>query len=245
MEPELGEVCRNVTIPVGKCSAELFDKDGQEGTAYTNLLFRPDAQRDFLKAYLRVQYYAFRIKSIVINGDKPKPLTEKDYDSIRDCVLRMRAAIAWAMNYGYTAPDWLFVPRMLSYADPAKANHAWVQVESVYQLYYMYMEKALNSIVSGFDCGFSHPFYAYDEEVDECPYVFLPPLDKNHWAESNHDLIETQYDPDNMIFHLPYDGSSAPSDDRIFYFERMFFRSRTGKNKSGSFPRSNNATKVQ
>ena len=238
MEPECGDSVRNINVPVGKCSVEMFNKDDQKGTVYTHLLFRPDAQRDFLKAYLRVRYLTLKVKNIVLDSDnKPKSLVKKDYDVIHDCVLRMRAAIAWAMNYGYTAPDWLFVPRMLSYTDPAKANHAWTQVESVYQLYYMYMEKALNSIVSGFDCGFIHPFYAYDEEVDECPYVFLPPLDKNHWAESNHDLIETQYDPDNMIFHLPHDGSSAPSDDRIFYFERMFFRSRTSKNKSGSFPK--------
>ena len=71
--------------------------------------------------------------------------------------------------------------------------------------------------------NFEKPYYGHDVEHDETCVVFIPPFKKEHFPEE----LRYMFDVDPTEFALPDNDTSAPSIDRQFYLERMFFKERT------------------
>ena len=211
-----------IQVPVGKCSVELYSNPKSREDAYTCLIFNQSDQEDFLKAVLYVRYHAKLFRQLLAYNsmDKVMPLSIEDYKKALIFIDNVQKAVEWARNYGWA--NALFIPRMLAYSDPTK-NRSWVEIESVYYLYFIYMEKTLHSLKHSLDTGFTEPFYGYDENHDEDRYVFIMPFDKRHW---NKNLWKFFYCDINTVA-LPFDNINAVSIDTVDYYEAMFFNYRT------------------
>ena len=158
-----GHVFSQVNIPIEMCTVEDYKNPDTRDKVYTEDIFRAHDQEDFLKSVLYVRYYARLFKQLLCydNDGKVIHLSLEKYKKALVFIDNIKTAVEWARCYGNMHSSRLFSPRILFYADGR--TDSCIEVESVYQLYFLYMEKTLYSIKHGLDCGFSEPFYGYDK----------------------------------------------------------------------------------
>ena len=229
-----GHVFSQVNIPIEICTVEDYKNPDTRVKVYTEDIFRAHDQEDFLKSVLYVRHYARLFKQLLCYGNDGKVihLSLEEYKKALVFIDNIKTAVEWARCYGNMHHSRLFSPRILSYANGR--TDSCIEVESVYQLYFLYMERTLYSIKHGLDCGFSEPFYGYDKDHDDDPNVFISPFDKRHWSST----LQYIMDYDITTCALPFDSINAVSIDTVSYYESMFFRYRTEPrhDKSSEFP---------
>ena len=220
---DFDHVPSQVDVPISICTVEDYSNPDTRTKVYTEAMFRSHDQEDFLKAVLYVRYYANLFKRLISfdGNDKVIHLSIEEYKKALVFIDNVKTAVEWARCYGNMHSSRLFAPRILHYADGRTGS--CVEVESVYYLYFLYMEKTLYSLKHCLDTGFSEPFYGYDENHDDNPYVFISPFDKRHWSSTLEHFMEW----DITACALPFDNINAVSIDTVDYYEAMFFNYRT------------------
>lgn len=198
---------KTIDVPIDVMSSEEYSSNPDEMRLK---LYEGEDVESFLRSFLAVRALAMQFEQHYDNTDKSHIL-------MASLARRVERVCAWVRGYSCST---LFATRVLHYkTDPSKST----LVESVYNLYSLYMQRTLSSMIEGLKCNFSKPYYGYDKEHDRTPIVFIPPFKKEHFPESLRHL----FDLNSPNFALIADETSAPSIDEQFYLERMFFKERT------------------
>ena len=209
---------------------ELEKTDKAQLTKIVTALYPRFDQEVILRGLLKTWHYAklfdAKFKSICeimkqeLDSPSRREKIQREYDVMNNCIHKVNIIHAYLVYVGM-GEDGCCLPRCIYKAaeDPSKSC---IWLESVYELYKLYIARSLSSMIEEMKCNFEKPYYGFSERDAE--YVcFVPPINPLHFPDELHYLID-EVNLENIAFID--DETPCPTIDRQFYLEQMFFPER-------------------